>query len=95
MFTLFSLVVSLFVLSLIVWTIATLVTKKEFEKLIREELRNMFEITRMLLVSVKSLIQLLIKSSFPSKSNESNGIDEQLLKFVPPVSEKQDENKAA
>ena len=82
------------VFGLIGWTIATLLTKKESEKLIKEELGNMFAITKMLLVSINSLIKLLINSSFPSGSDESKGIDEQLLKFVPLVSDKQEENNA-
>ena len=95
MFTLLTFASVLFVFALIGWTIAILLTKKESEKLIKEELGNMFEITKMLLVSINSLIKLLINCSFPSGSDESKGIDEQLLKFVPPVSDKQEENKAA
>ena len=95
MFTLLVLTSLLFIFILIGWTISILLGKKESEKLIKEELGNMFEITKMLLLSIISLIKLLIKSSFSSDSSQSKGIDEQLLNFVPPVSEKHDENKAA
>ena len=95
MFTLLTFASVLFVFALIGWTIAILLTREESKKLIKEELGNMFEITKMLLVSINSLIKILINSSFPSGSDKSKGIDEQLLKFVPPVSDKQEENKAA
>ena len=50
----------------------------------------MFDICKMFFVSLKSLIGLLAKYSFSSDSSEvnppdSNGLGEQLLKFVQPV----------
>ncbi len=81
---------------LIGWTIITYFMKEDSQKLIKQEIGNMFEITQMFLVSMKSLIQLLIKASFNSNlSDESKEIDDQLLKFVPKTSGNQDENKAA
>ncbi|KGG14870.1 MULTISPECIES: hypothetical protein [unclassified Prochlorococcus] len=95
MLTILTVLFSLFFIGLTGWTITTYVTKEEFQKLIKEELSNMFEITKMFFVSIKSLIQLLIKASFPSVLDESIEIDDQLLKFVPKTSDKQEENKAA
>ncbi len=97
MFTLVTLLSSIFFIGLTGWTITTYLTKEDSQKLIQEELGNLFEITKMFFVSVKSLIQLLSKASFPSNSDESTssdstGIDDQLLKFVPPMAE---EDKAA
>ncbi len=95
MLILIALMVVSFLVGLIGWTVVTLVTKKESEKLIKVELSNMFKITSMFAVSIKTLIQILMKSSFTPKGNESTQIDEQLLKFVPPVSKKQEDDKAA
>ncbi len=100
MFTLLTVGFALLAVFLFGWTAAILITKKDPQNLIKEELRNMFEITKMLFLSIKSLIKLLIKSSFLPKpdnptSEKSGGIDEQLLSFVPPVSDKKEENKAA
>ncbi len=90
---------SLFIVSLAGWTLSTFVTNDDSQKVIKEELQNIFEITKMLLLSIKSLIQILTNASFLSKSegstaNKPTGVDEQLLKIVPPISDSQ-ENKAA
>ncbi|KGG24333.1 hypothetical protein EV10_0457 [Prochlorococcus marinus str. SS51] len=50
----------------------------------------MFDISKMLFLSLKGLIGVLAKHSFSSDSvertsNESQGIDDQLLKMVTPV----------
>ncbi len=95
MFTIVSIAFYLFVIVITGWTITTYLTKEDSQKLIKEELSNMLEITKMFFVSIKSLIQLLIKASSVSNSDESTEIDDQLLKFVPKTSEKQEDNKAA
>ncbi len=92
MFTLLIIFFSLFFIGLTGWTITTYITKEDSQKLIKEELGNLLEISKMFFVSIKSLIQLLSKTSFPSNSEESIEIDDQLLKFVPPIKE---EDKAA
>ncbi len=94
MFTVITVFFSLFIVGLAGWTLTIFVTKDDSQKFIKEELSNMFEITKMLLLSIKSLIQILTTAAFSSKSDESTGVDEQLLKFVPPISNKQ-EDKAA
>ena len=99
MFSLITVFFSLSFISLVGWTFLTYVTKDDSQKFIREELGNMFGITKMLLISIKSLIQILTSESFPSdsietNSNNSNKLDEQLLNFVQPISGNQ-EDKAA
>ena len=99
MLTVITLFFSLFIVSLAGWTLATFVTKDDSQKVIKGELENIFDITKRLLLSIKSLIQILAKASFSSNSDESTpnnptGVDEQLLKFVPPTSDNQ-EDKAA
>ncbi len=90
---------SLFIFGLAGWTLTTFVTKDDSQQVIKGELQNIFEITKMLLLSIKSLIQILTKASFSSNSAKSTSdkateVDEQLLKFVPSISGKQ-EDKAA
>ncbi len=90
---------SLFIFGLTGWTLTTFVSKDDSQKVIKGELENMFDITKRLLLSIKSLIQILTKASFSSNSDKATsdkatGVDEQLLKFVPSISDNQ-EDKAA
>ena len=85
---------SLFIFGLTGWTLTTFVSKDDSQKVIQEELEKMFDITKRLLLSIKSLIQILTKASFSSNSDKATGVDEQLLKFVPSISDNQ-EDKAA
>ena len=55
----------------------------------------MFDINKMLLISIRNLSQLLRKASFPSNSDNASKIDEQFLKFVPTISDKKEDDKAA
>ncbi len=96
MFTLTAVFFSLTFIGLTVgltgWTISTYIVQEESKKVIKEELRNLFDICKMLFVSLKSLIGVLAKYSFPSDSEEvthteSDGADEQPLKIVQPVEE--------
>ena len=89
MFTVFAVGFSLFIVALTGLTIATLVTKKESEKLIKEELGNMFEITKMLLLSIKNLVRLLIKTSCTLNLDESI---EETQDNVVAISDKQQED---
>ncbi len=95
MLTLITVFFSLSFVGLAGWTITTYVTKEDSQKLIKEELGNLFEITKMFSVSIKSLVQLLLKASSNSgglTSSNPNEIDDQLLNFVPHTKE---EEKAA
>ena len=85
---------SLFIIGLTGWTLTTFVSKDDSQKVIKGELENMFDITKRLLLSIKSLIQILTKASFSSNSDKATGVDEQLLNFVPSISDNQ-EDKAA
>ncbi len=72
MLSLITVVLSTFFIVLTGWTFTTFVTKDDSQKLIQEELGNMFDITKMLAVSIRSLIQILIKASFLSHSDYSS-----------------------
>ncbi len=81
---------SLCFIGLIGWTITTYLVKEDSQKFIKEELKNLFDICKMFLVSLKSLIEVLANYSFSSDSRktnpaESNVLDEQPLTFVQPV----------
>tara|TARA_Y100001968_G_scaffold176743_1_gene161930 strand:- start:62 stop:442 length:381 start_codon:yes stop_codon:yes gene_type:complete len=64
--------ICLFFIVLIGWTITTYFIKKETQKLIREELKNLFEIFNKFFASIKRLIGVLANNSFYSQSNKTN-----------------------
>ena len=55
---------SLFIFGLAGWTLTTFVSKDDSQKVIKGELENMLDITKKLLISINSLIQILTKASF-------------------------------
>ncbi len=90
MFALITVSFALVFVGLAGWTITTYIVKEDSQKFIKEELLNIFDICKMLTVSLKSLIRGLAKYSFKSDigeitSTESEELDEQLLKLVEPV----------
>ena len=90
MFTLITVTFTLFFIALTSWTITTYLVKEDSQKLIEEELKNLFDICKMFIVFLKTLIGVLSKYSFSSDSNEANPseskeLDKQPLRFVQPV----------
>ena len=74
----FSLIVPFFFLSFIGltgWTITTYLSKQDSQKSIKEALRNLFDFNKMLFVSLKSLVGVLVKYSFQSNSSEERPVD--------------------
>ena len=61
---------SLIVIGLAGWTLTTYFVKVESKKFIKEELANLRDICKMFFLSLKSLITVLIKHSFPPNSIE-------------------------
>ena len=104
MFSLITVSFSLFFIALTGWTITTYLVKEDAQKIIEEELKNLFDICKMFFLSLKTLIGVLANYSFSSDSNEttpaeSNGLDEQPLRFVQPLKSvevpfKEDEDNA-
>ncbi|WP_320674077.1 hypothetical protein [Prochlorococcus sp. MIT 1341] len=87
MFTLITVSCSLFLIGLTGWTVTTYFVRKDSQKFIKEELKNLSDIFKMFFVSLKSLIKVLAKASFSSDSSEdtpaeSTGMDEQALTLV-------------
>ncbi len=69
-----------FVVGLIAWTCTTYIVKQDSKEFIKEELRNLFDISKMLFVSLKSLIGGLIKywrspESIEETSSELKGLE--------------------
>ena len=92
MFTLITVSFSLFFFTLIGWTITTYFLKEDSQKVIKEELQTLFDISKMFFISLKSLIDILVKSSFstePSKTSsiESNELNDYPISLVQPIKE--------
>ena len=94
MLTLISISICLFLIFVTGWTLTTYLVKKDSQKLIRKELKNLFDICKMLFISLKTLVEILASSSISSESGEVNAVkqnisdeDEQLLNLVQPVQE--------
>ena len=90
MFTLLTVSFSLLFITLAGLTLTTYLIREDSRKFIKEELKNLFDICKMLSLSLKSLAEVLVKYSFSSKSEEattakSKKLDEQLLQLVEPV----------
>ena len=90
MFTLIKVFFFLFFIGLTGWTITTYLIKEGSQKFIKEELKNLFNSSKMLFTSIKTLIGVLTTHSFSSESveeapTESKKVDDQLLKLVQPI----------
>ena len=92
MLTWITLSFSLFFVALTGWTVTTYFVKENSQIVIKEELKNLFDISKMLFVSLKNLIKVLAKNSFSLESSNSspvklNELNEQPLSLVKPVNE--------
>ena len=92
MLTLITISICLFLIVVTGWTLTTYFIKKDSQNLIRKELKNLFDVCKMLVISLKTLIEILASSSFSSESEEVNAVettisdeDDQLLSLVHPV----------
>ena len=72
MFTLITVSLSLFFLALTGWTITTYFVREDSQKGIKDELKNMLNISKMFFISIKNLILILAKQSFSSDSSKIN-----------------------
>ncbi len=77
MTTLITVLFSLGLIGVIGATITTYIVKEDSQKLIKEELQNLFDISKMFVGSLKSLIELMAKYwiSTEEGSTESNGLE--------------------
>ena len=79
MLTLILVSICLLFISLTGWTLTTYFVQKDSQQLIREELKNLLNICKKLLVSLKNLIGILANNSLSSESNEAKPIEENIL----------------
>tara|TARA_Y100001968_G_scaffold329603_1_gene379313 strand:- start:880 stop:1158 length:279 start_codon:yes stop_codon:yes gene_type:complete len=87
---------SLLFLVLVGWTITTLVTNGDYKDAIKDELANMLEIIKMLGVSIKGLIQILIKASFSPKTVDSiEEVKDNIVSITENEANEVEETKAA
>ena len=94
MITLLEVSFYLFCILLTGWTLATYCMRRESQKLIREELKNLFEISKTFVVSLKSLLGIVTSHSFSSEPSETHheelnilNEDERPLSLVEPITE--------
>ena len=92
MLSLITISICLFFIVLTVWTASAYFIKKNSQKLIREEIRNLFNICKQFFVSLINLIGVLKSNSISSEyiegdQVENNIIDEeeQLLSLIQPI----------
>ena len=81
------------------WTFTTYFIKKNSQKFIREELRNLFNICKNFFLSLKNLIGILASSSLSSEERKVTGAketvlkeDEQPLNLIQPINEIKDQS---
>ncbi len=94
MLTLVMVSICLFFIALTGWTLTTYFIKQDSQNIISEELKNLLEISKKFVLSIKNLIEILKTHSFSNKSSkenpiESNSLDEdnQPLSLVHPAKE--------
>ena len=94
MLTLITISICLFCILLTGWTLTTYFIKKDSQKFIIKELKNLFDICKEFFISLKTLIAILASNSLSSESREESPVekkglekDEQILSLVQPVQE--------
>ena len=91
--------IGLFLIILTGWTFTTYFVKKDSQKVIKEELINLFGICKKFFLSLKNLIGILASTSLSPEESDITPVeetlskeDEQLLNLVQPINEIKDES---
>ena len=99
MLNLITISIGLFLIILTGWTLTTYFVKQDSQKVIREELVNLFGICKKFFLSLKNLIEILASTSLSPKESDITPVeetlskeDEQLLNLVQPINEIKDES---
>ena len=99
MLNLLTISISLFLIILTGWTFTTYFIKKDSQKVIKEELINLFDIGKKFFLSLKNLIGILASTSLSPEKREITPIeetvskeDEQLLNLVKPIHESKEKS---
>ncbi len=94
MLNLITISIGLFLIILTGWTVTTYFIKKDSQELIREELSNLFEISKKFFIALKNLIAILTSTSLSPEERETTPVketeskkDEPLLNVVQPINE--------
>ena len=99
MLNLITISIGLFLMILTGWTFTTYFVKQDSQKLIKEELVNLFGICKKFFLSLKNLIGILASTSLSPEESDITPVeetlskeDEQLLNLVQPINEIKDES---
>ena len=99
MLNLITISIGLFLIILTGWTLTTYFVKQDSQKLIKEELVNLFGICKKFFLSLKNLIEILASTSLAREETDITPVeetlskeDEQLLNLVQPINEIKDES---
>ena len=99
MLNLITISIGLFLIILTGWTFTTYVVKQDSQKVIKEELVNLFGICKKFFLSLKNLIGILASTSLSPEKREITPVeeavskeDEQLLNLVKPIHEIKDQS---
>ena len=94
MLNLITITISLFLIVLTGWTFTTYFIKKDSQKVIREEMTNLFNICKKFFLFLKNLIRILARRILSSEERETTPLEEtvskeneQLLNSVQPIKE--------
>ena len=80
MLDLITIAISLFLIVLTGWIFTTYFIKKDSQKIIREELTNLFDICKKFFISLQNLIRILAIYTLYSEERKVTPVDETLLK---------------
>ena len=75
MFTFVTVSFSLLIVFLSGWTITTYFVKEDSQQVIKKELKNLYHVSKMFFISIKSLIEILGRNSFSLTSSETNATE--------------------
>ena len=99
MLNLITISIGLFLIILTGWTLTTYFVKQDSQKVIKEELVNLFGICKKFFLSLKNLIGILASTSLSPEESDITPVeetlskeDEQLLNLVQPINEIKDES---
>ena len=99
MLNLITIAIGLFLIILTGWTFTTYFIKKDSQKIIKEELINLFDIGKKFFLSLKNLIGILTSTSLSPEERDITPLeetvskeDEQLLNLVKPIHEIKDQS---
>tara|TARA_B100000579_G_scaffold337425_1_gene288417 strand:- start:293 stop:673 length:381 start_codon:yes stop_codon:yes gene_type:complete len=74
--------ICLFFILVASWTFTTYFIKKDSQKLIREELKNILDISNKFFLSIKNLLRILASDHLTSKSSEISSTESNILDEV-------------